>query len=123
MFGAYCTCWDDRMFLVHAVLSIAAYTTKHAGTAIAAIGMNVPLLWLTVSVKRLDDANYDVVNTMSNVLMDFIELPMGKTVDEIQSYNTCLKKMQVHNGSHVGFACKLARCHKRCRLCECGRFA
>ena len=77
------------------VRNVAWLDLSIQGTAIAALVMNVPLLWLTISVKQLDDANYHVVGVMSTVLMDFILLPMGKTELEIHSYNTCLKKMEV----------------------------
>jgi hypothetical protein len=39
--------------VVHAALSMAAYGTQHVGPAVAAMVMNLPLLWLTLGVKQV----------------------------------------------------------------------
>jgi len=44
---------------------------------------------------QVDDELYHVVSSLSQLLVDFVELPMGATPDEVLAYNTCLHKMQV----------------------------
>mmetsp|Transcript_39400 Transcript_39400/g.75489 ORF Transcript_39400/g.75489 Transcript_39400/m.75489 type:complete len:693 (+) Transcript_39400:128-2206(+) len=83
------------MFAAHLLLSMGAYLTQHAGWAVAAMVMNAPLLWLTIAVKQVDDALYDVVSMMSGHFMVFVELPMGKSAEEMTAYSITLKKMQV----------------------------
>lgn len=44
---------------------------------------------------QVDDALYDVVSMMSGHFMVFVELPMGKSAEEMTAYSITLKKMQV----------------------------
>ena len=57
------------MILCHAGTSLVAHMTNHMGIALAAMVLNIPLLWLTMAVKHLDDALSDVVGSMSEVAM------------------------------------------------------
>jgi cobalamin biosynthesis protein CobD/CbiB len=52
------------IFVVHAALSLMAYATQHVGPAVAAMVMNLPLLWLTLGVKQVDDELYHVVRPL-----------------------------------------------------------